>query len=436
MPRLIDNVVQNLKHFISITHCNGEDRGHVGKFNKRLTWLEQSQLRTEPLLCCLDNLEVANGARLYDSLCDAIDHVCACGDKSRPWFVFAVTHSNDSTSQRSAWGCRQHVLASASRGNLSVILISIGNSIITDELDGIAAGTCMRHIHIRSAKKLENTLVWSASINSTGGLLSAMDYAVIVDTSAYMGMPVSVAAPAPSQPTRKLPPLYPRTVASDPVAAASSHSSSNQPLSAIREESSSIESQIPAGLLLAARAYENSLHEESSSSPPSLSLGAKLSASSEPSDQGVRIRELSNRLLHPGDKEIFREFAQENYFRNLLTQWDEEEIEYLVMVEPIKSAIVGLLVMIPYDTDKVHIRLMVVDEEHRRHGLGTQMLTHVAASHAGKKVTLNVDFDKPELLGFYVIKGYARLEDVSMEHRVLMLTLNHAGLLAKIPLPD
>ena len=417
MPRLIDNVVQNLKHFISITHCNGEDRGHVGKFDDCLTWLEQSQLRTEPLLCCLDNLGIGNGTRLYDSLCDAIDHICACGDKSCPWFVFAVTHSNDSTSQRSAWGCRQHVLASAGRGNLSVILISIGNSISTGELDGIAAGTCMRHIHIRSAKKLESTLVWGASINSTGGLLSAMDYAVIVDTSACMGMPAPAAAPVPLQPTKKLPPLYPRTAASDPVAAASSQPSSNPPL---------IQSQIPAGLLLAARAYENSLHEESS-----------LSLQEEPSEaQEVRIREFSNRSLHPGDKQIFREFAQENYSRNLLTQWDEEEIEYLVMVEPSKSAIVGLLVMIPYDTNKVHIRLMVIDKEHRGHGLGTQMLTHVAASHAGKKVTLNVDFDKPELLRFYVIKGYARLEDVSIEHRVLMLTLNHAGLPARIPLPD
>lgn len=194
-----------------------------------------------------------------------------------------------------------------------------------------------------------------------------------------------------------------------------------------------VEGHIPAGLLAAARAYESSLHEEQLQT-----RGAGLQAPgvTEPKGLDVRVREFSNRLLHPGDRQIFREFAQKNYYRNLLTNWDEEDIEYLVLVEQSKRSIVGLLVMALYDTGEVHIRLMVVDEEHRGRGLGTQMLTHVAVKHAGRKVTLNVDFDKPELLKFYAIKGYATLEDLSTEHRVLMLTLNHAGLIAKIPLPD
>jgi GNAT superfamily N-acetyltransferase len=184
--------------------------------------------------------------------------------------------------------------------------------------------------------------------------------------------------------------------------------------------------------LLAARAYESSLHEESVLE----SARRQASETTKRSSPDVRIREFYNGLLHPGDKQIFREFALKNYSRNLLTQWEEEEVEYLVMVEQDRGAIVGLLVMVPYDINAVHIRLMVVDGDHRKRGLGTQMLMHVAAKHASKKVTLNVDFDRPELLGFYVLKGYARLEDVSMEHRVMMLALNHAGLIARIPLPD
>ncbi len=431
MPRLIDDVVQNLRHFIDITHCNGKDRGHIGKFDDSLTWLEQSQLRTEPLLRCLDGLEPGGGTRLYDSICDAVDHMCTCGDRSHPWLVFVVAHSNDSVSQRDAGACRRHLLASNGRGYLSVILISVGSAIRTDELDNIAAGTCMRRIHAKSVKKLEDTLVWGASINSTGGLQSAMDYAIIVDTSACTG------AQAPVQPKHRLPPRYPRAATPGPVAATNIQSGSSLPPSnqqpvAAQGAPPAAEGQVPAGLLLAARAYESSLHEESVLE----SARRQASETTKRSSPDVRIREFYNGLLHPGDKQIFREFALKNYSRNLLTQWEEEEVEYLVMVEQDRGAIVGLLVMVPYDINAVHIRLMVVDGDHRKRGLGTQMLMHVAAKHASKKVTLNVDFDRPELLGFYVLKGYARLEDVSMEHRVMMLALNHAGLIARIPLPD
>ena len=50
--------------------------------------------------------------------------------------------------------------------------------------------------------------------------------------------------------------------------------------------------------------------------------------------------------------------------------------------------------MLPYDDGRLHIRLMVVNEEYRKHGLGTKMLTYVAGKYRNRTVTLNVTFDR------------------------------------------
>lgn len=143
---------------------------------------------------------------------------------------------------------------------------------------------------------------------------------------------------------------------------------------------------------------------------------------------------MSNDTIHPSDRQIFRDFALQNY-PTIATRWEEDEIEFLVLVESEGKSIVGLLVMDQYDTDRVHIKLMVVDRMYRMTGLGTKMLTYVAKRYMNKRITLNVDFSKPELLGFYCVKGYAKLDDVSIEHKVFMLSLNHVNLIAKVPLP-
>ena len=113
-------------------------------------------------------------------------------------------------------------------------------------------------------------------------------------------------------------------------------------------------------------------------------------------------------------------------------------------MESAAKSIVGLLVMLPYDdgrafalsfAEKVHIRLMVVSEEYRKHGLGTKMLAYVAGKYRDRTVTLNVTFDRLDLLNFYYDKGYVKFEEFSTEHKVIVFSLVHLKLLATMPFP-
>ena len=156
----------------------------------------------------------------------------------------------------------------------------------------------------------------------------------------------------------------------------------------------------------------------------------------------IRMREFLNRDLHPSDRQVFREFAVKNY-PNIPNSWEEEEIEFLVLVESAARSIVGLLVMLPilseyhegYNDGRVHVRLMVVSKEYRKHGLGTKMLTYVAGKYRNKTVTLNVTFDRLDLLNFYYDKGYVKFEEFSTKHKVIVFSLVHLKLLATIPFP-
>ena len=148
----------------------------------------------------------------------------------------------------------------------------------------------------------------------------------------------------------------------------------------------------------------------------------------------IRLREFYNNDLHPNDRQIFREFASDNY-PGINNRWKEENIEYLVLVDSYTRCIVGLLVMLPYDGDKIHIRLIVVDKEYRKRGLGTLMLRHVAEKYLKKKITLNVALDRLDLVNFYSGKGYAKIEEVSFKHKVIVFSIIHVNLFAGLPLP-
>ena len=134
-----------------------------------------------------------------------------------------------------------------------------------------------------------------------------------------------------------------------------------------------------------------------------------------------------NNELHPDDRRIFQVFAAQNY-PGINTKWDDPTIEFITLVDKEISCIVGIVVVSHYDVDVVHIRLVAVDEGYRNRGLGTRLLAHVAARHPSKKITLNVDVDRKDLIIFYSRKGYAKREGISDEHRVVMFSLIHENL--------
>ena len=386
-------IVDALKKFINITHCNGADRCSLGVSNNDLVWVHRLQSETRSLQSCLDLAEASGCSRLYDSMCDAVDHLCEHADKSRPWSVFAVCYSSDNMSTRSAKECRMHLLsACVLKADLSVFVISVGSGVDSDELKSMAQEP-LYHVHVGSPEMLEDALVWKVCFGATSNRSSPMDYALIFD---------SLVTENSTRCTQI------------------EHVQSNSPVQAI------------------ASVIANSNTAQTSTVQPQRSVpvhSPKIAAyKAKPDTVTIKMREFHNKYLHPSDRQVFGEFALDNY-PSISTSWEEEDIEFLVLVESEGRSIVGLLVMCPENANTVHIRLVVVDNKYRGHGFGTKMLTQVAAKYSDRKVTLNVDFEHPELLGFYCIKGYARLEDVSKEQRVIMLSLNHAGLLARIPLP-
>lgn len=397
--------VRAIKGFVNVTHCDSRDSCSVGVFNDTLLWVSRLSSSKADIKNCLDLL-AANvstrcfgGTRIYDSLCDSADYLLEHGDRSRPWIIVAVTHEGDNRSTRSANECKSYISAEfGKRHNSFIYIISVGKNADRNELEQIAEQGCLHHIPVTSFSRLENALM-SISFGKIGSIQSAIDYVIIINASSSMGLPESAHDPGtesklavPKQSFGHVQvPLRPPSRLGIPV--------------------------------------------------PKLTQGKKPSKANVPErDQNfvpvnVRVREFSNSDLHPDDRQIFREFALENY-PGINNNWEEESIEFLVLVESRMGRIVGLLVMLPYDGDKVHIRLMAVDKEYRKRGLGSRMLTHVAAKYHNKKVTLNVAYDRLDLLEFYCDKGLAKLEDVSTKHKVLMLYLDHLSIFSNMPLPD
>ena len=148
----------------------------------------------------------------------------------------------------------------------------------------------------------------------------------------------------------------------------------------------------------------------------------------------IKIREFLNCDLHPNDRHIFGEFALENY-PCISTDWDEEPTVFLVAIDKETRCIVGLLVMLLCDEDLTHIKLVVVDAEHRNRGIGLRLLARAASKNMNKKVTLNVEFDRLHLLKYYCAKGYAKQEEVLKDRRIVVLSLIHLNLFASFPFP-
>lgn len=496
MFRQVDVALQAFKAFIKMTHCPG-DRGAMGTFNDSLLWVQELESGKAGLGNCLDDIETSGGTRLYDSLCDAVDYLNKHGDGSRPWYIFALTYNNDDKSTRSAKECGKYIFENyASRYNkCCVVVISVGKDVSCDELNGIEIDKCLYHVHVRSSAQLEDSMLWKISFgNIIGDRNYEMDYVALVNNSASMGIlrypkqqlvPMTSSGPgegsssmqssgttsAHSGPALARTRLHPvggaqgnspspsSLLSSDNSRAHGSRESSrNEPHSSAprrqdsgqKPESSDAESRPPPA------PYVQPVPCRSLPSPPREGRGSgqKPLASSTPSAPSVppaqqnsrvtiRMRMFTNKDLHPSDRQIFREFAVKNY-PNIPNSWEEKEIEFLVLVESAAKSIVGLLVMLPYDdgrafalspAGKVHIRLMVVSEEYRKHGLGTKMLSYVAGKYRNRTVTLNVTFDRLDLLNFYYDKGYVKFEEFSTEHKVIVFSLVHLKLLATMPFP-
>ena len=418
MFRQLDVALQAFKAFIKMTHCPG-DRGAIGIFNDSLSWacplspdrVQELESGKAGLGNCLDDIEASGGTRLYDSMCDAVDYLNEYGDGLRPWYIFALTYNDDDKSIRSAKECGKHIFDNyASRSNkCCIIVISVGNDVNRDELNGIEINECLYHVHVKSSAQLENTMLWKISFgNILGDRNYEIDYVALVNNSASMGI-----LRHPKQQ------LVPMTSGSSMQSGTASARSRQKP------ESSDAESMpppaLPAPSVQPAPCRQGSGHKPLAPSTPS-------------SRVTIRMREFINRDLHPSDRQIFREFAAKNY-PNIPNSWEEEEIEFLVLVESAARSIVGLLVMLPYDDGRVHIRLMVVNKEYRKHGLGTKMLTYVAGKYRNRTVTLNVAFDRLDLLNFYYDKGYVKFEEFSTKHKVICFSLVHLKLLATMQFP-
>ena len=423
MFRQIYFATQALKVFIKMTHCVG-DRCTVGTFNDDLSWVQELESGKENLENCLDNVEAHGGTRLYDSLCDAVDYLCEHGDRLHSWFIFAMTYNSDDKSIRSAKECKNYISEKyANIKNHYIFVISVGKNVNNTELDSMEIKNCLYHVHVKSSLVLENDLLWRISLGEiVSNRTSAMDYITLVNNSASMG----VLKPLKQHPSAGL-----GAKAGAQTKASSETTSGTTQVPQVLQVPQS--SQNSAQESYTARSPEREVESRPPPAPPVPPVSSGLP---EPRRQGItiRMRQFFNNDLHPSDKQIFREFAVKNY-PNIPNSWEEDDIEFLVLVESGARSIVGLLVMLPYENGRVHLRLMVVDKEFRGHGLGTRMLAYVAGKYRDRVVTLNVAFDRLDLLNFYYDKGYVKFEEFSTKHKVICFSLVHLKLLATMPFP-
>jgi len=414
MSRRIDVAIKACKSFLKMTHCDGADCGIVGVFNESLLWLKDFDNYWRPE--SMNAIEPHGGTCLYDALYKSANYLCSNGDVFRPWKIYAVFFTRDNKSIRSVDECAYILSICARKNDISVYLIGVGSCIDFDELDCLTEMECVRCIRVKSCAQLENDLIWKVSLGFNSHKPVPMDYVFIMDASASMNVPYDGAAHV-SKPSMQ---RAPAQQALPPAGTAQ--------LPMLPPPPKPPGAPIPRVQPKPPRAPQPKQPRVPQPIVP------KHASTAQPSVT-VHIREYPNKYVHPADREIFKEFAQQNY-PNICIRWDDETTEFLVLVESEEHSIVGLLAMRPYNINQIHIGIMVVDKEYRGCGIGTKMLTYVAKKYTDRRVTLNVDFEHPELLGFYCIKGYATLYDVSIEHKVLMLSLNHAGLFARVPLPE
>ena len=142
------------------------------------------------------------------------------------------------------------------------------------------------------------------------------------------------------------------------------------------------------------------------------------------------MREFDNNISeHYMDK--FLCFAKQNY-PSIPKLWNDEDIEFTALIESGSWDIIGLIIVVPYDGDKVHIKFLAVAEHYRGKGFGLKLLTHIAAKYPHDEITLNITLDRLDLLNYYCKRGYA-----VQKHKIkniIILSLNKLYLLSKLPI--
>lgn len=117
-------------------------------------------------------------------------------------------------------------------------------------------------------------------------------------------------------------------------------------------------------------------------------------------------------------KETFTNFAKENY-PTIPTAWTHEDIEFTALIHGLR--LVGLMVAVPYDGDKMHIKFLAIAKEYRCMGMGSRLLAHIAAKYPHDEITLNITLDRLDLLGFY--RKFAKVKSVVTEQNIMILSL-------------
>ena len=117
-------------------------------------------------------------------------------------------------------------------------------------------------------------------------------------------------------------------------------------------------------------------------------------------------------------KKTFTNFAKENY-PTISTAWTHEDIEFTALIHGIR--LVGLMVAVPYDGDKIHIKFLAIAKEYRCMGMGSRLLAHIAAKYPHDEITLNITLNRLDLLGFY--RKFAKVKSVVIEQNIIILSL-------------
>ena len=138
--------------------------------------------------------------------------------------------------------------------------------------------------------------------------------------------------------------------------------------------------------------------------------------------------------ISPYYRHEFMVFAGENY-STIQKVWIHEDIEFTAFIESGTWRVIGLLVAVPnFGIKQVHIRFLAVAKDYRCKGLGTRLLAHIANKYIRLKITLNIELDRLDLLDYYCKKGYAVQKEVIKEQNIMILSLIHINVLAKLDL--
>ena len=150
-------------------------------------------------------------------------------------------------------------------------------------------------------------------------------------------------------------------------------------------------------------------------------------------DNLIQLREFDIDI-NPYYRHEFMEFAEETY-STIQKVWIHEDIEFTAFIESGTWRVIGLLVAVPnFGIRQVHIRFLAVAEDYRHMGLGTKLLALIANKYRRLEITLNIELDRLDLLDFYCKKSYAVQKEVVKEQNIMILSLVHINVLAKIVL--